>query len=72
VTARIKAANQQSCSLENHLTPPPAPGAPVAPGAGSVEAIAVWWSTGRDHTEAPAPTPADLDAADRRLRETRR
>jgi hypothetical protein len=72
VTARITAANFESCSLENHLHPDRPTGAVVVPGVGSVHAVAVWWSTGRDHAQPPMPTQADLDAADRRLREARR
>ena len=72
VVARIRAANFDSCSLENHLRPTRPTAAVVVPGAGSVRAVAVWWSTGREDTQPPLPTQADLDAADRRLREGRR
>jgi hypothetical protein len=72
VTARIKAANHHSCSLENHLDPDRSTAAVAVPGAGSVGPVALWWSTGRDHAQPPLPTQADLDAADRRLKEARR
>lgn len=70
--ARIRAANFDSCSLENHLNPDRPIAAVTVPGAGSVGPVAIWWSTGRDHAQPPLPTPADLDAADRRLKEARR
>ncbi len=72
VTARIKTANPHSCSLENHLDPNRPSAAVEVPGAGSVEAVARWWAGGRDDTQPPLPTPADLDAADQRLRSHRR
>jgi hypothetical protein len=72
VVARIRTANFNSCSLENHLAPDRPTGAVTVPGAGSVEGVALWWSTGRDRAQPPLPTQADLDAADRRLREGRR
>lgn len=72
VAARIRAANYASCSLENHLDPDRPSAAVVVPGAGSVEAVARWWSTGRDDTQPPLPTPAELAAADQRMRRARR
>jgi hypothetical protein len=72
VVTRIRSANFNSCSLENHLNPAQPTGAVTAPGAGSVQAVALWWSTGRDSVAPPLPTQADLDAADQRLREGRR
>jgi hypothetical protein len=72
VTNRIKAANSSSCSLENHTDPDRPTAAICVPGAGSVEAVARWWVTGRDREQPPAPTEADIEAADQRLRQARR
>lgn len=70
VVARIRAASR-SCSLENHTPDTHRVGRTTAPSAGSVEPIARWWTTAR-HQPPPLPSAADLDAADRRLKEGRR
>lgn len=61
---RIRASNRV-CSLENHLQPGPGP-VTTAPSAGSVPAVAHWWTSAGDEW-APVPTQADLDAAAARL-----
>jgi len=72
VAVRIRAANRNSCSLENHLRPDRPTAAIVAPSLGSVQAVAEWWAVTRDCQQPPQPTAGDLDAASRRLREGRR
>ncbi|MDQ2710149.1 MAG: hypothetical protein M3Z25_22120 [Actinomycetota bacterium] len=72
VAARIRAANRNSCSLENHVSPERPTAAIAAPSLGSVQAVAFWWACTRDCQQPPMPTQADLDAASRRLKEGRR
>jgi hypothetical protein len=68
--ARIRVA-VRVCSLENHTGTNRKPGVFDIPSVGSIDAIAEWWSAGREH-QPPLPTEEDLTAARRRLQERRR
>ncbi len=70
VVTRIRASSR-SCSLENHTSDTRRTGVLLTPGAGSIEAIATWWSSRRE-LQPPLPSQADLDAAAHRLKEGRR
>lgn len=65
VVARIRTATRV-CALQEHTGSGRPTGTSTAPSIGSVPSLATWWASARDQ-QPPAPTPADLDEAMRRL-----
>jgi hypothetical protein len=65
VAARVRAAVRM-CSLEVHTGDKRHTGAVEIPSVSSIQPVAHWWTELR-HEQPPLPTPADLDAAARRL-----